>query len=131
MGFNKQPYVSAYGTTSKTTVDPPGVDMIIAQYIESPGTFDIKQDGIAYLEIDNLNHDDQTSYYGGKVNSYFSRIPILYTGYEQDFGGIEPPIAVDLERIKKLRIKLRHFTGILIEVNNLDWDITIQFTCKK
>ena len=134
LGFDKEIYESNKQDVRLITVQNGGVDISVVnvQAIKSVRVLDMKQDGIAFLEIENFNKNDQTSSYGGKVNSFFARIPMLYTGYEQDYGGVYGDgVSLDLENIKKLKIRLRHFNGVLVDCQNQDFDITLAVTCKK
>jgi hypothetical protein len=112
--------------------NPANINAFLAQSVNSLRMLDMRQDGMAFIEIDELNGNDQTSSYGGKVNSWFARVPILYSGYEQDYGGVYGEgVSVSLERLSKLKIRLRHFNDVLIDVTNQDFDITLAVTCKK
>lgn len=134
IGFNKERYISTKQDVRLTNIQDGAItiNIVKTQTISSPRIFDMKQDGIAFLEIEDLNKNDQTSSYGGKVNSFFARIPMLYTGFEQDYGGVYGDgVSLDLENIKKLKIRLRHFNGVLVDCQNQDFDITLAVTCKK
>ena len=133
LGFEKQRYESTVQSVKMMSLQG-GFNIYTEQVqaILSPRMLDMKQDGIAFLEIDELNKNDQTTPNGGNVNSFFARIPVLYTGYEQDYGGVYGDgVSVDLENIKKLKIRLRHFNGVLVDCQNQDFDFTLAVTCKK
>lgn len=136
MGFNKEEYTSKRDLVTLYTLgndgDGTNVNAFFAQSVNSLRMLDMRQDGMAFIEIDELNGNDQTSNYGGKVNSWFARVPILYAGYEQDYGGVYGEgVSVSLERLSKLKIRLRHFNDVLIDVTNQNFDITLAVTCKK
>ena len=136
MGFNKEQYTSKRDMVTLYTHGDDGntanINAFLAQSVNSLRMLDMRQDGMAFIEIDELNGNDQTSSYGGKVNSWFARVPILYSGYEQDYGGVYGEgVSVSLERLSKLKIRLRHFNDVLIDVTNQDFDITLAVTCKK
>ena len=105
LGFEKQRYESTVQSVKMMSLQG-GFNIYTEQVqaILSPRMLDMKQDGIAFLEIDELNKNDQTTPNGGNVNSFFARIPVLYTGYEQDYGGVYGDgVSVDLENIKELK----------------------------
>ena len=136
MGFNKEQYTSKRDIVTLYTHgddgNPADVNAFFAQSVNSLRMLDMRQDGMAFIEIDELNGNDQTSSYGGKVNSWFARVPILYSGYEQDYGGVYGEgVSVSLERLSKLKIRLRHFNDVLVDCQNQDFDITLAVTCKK
>ena len=82
-----------------------------------------------FLEIDGFNHVQQTRGQTGVVNSYFSRIP-LYNGYSNDAGGFERA-NISVERLSKIKIKLRFHNGMVLDLQNQDFDITLIVGCKK
>ena len=82
-----------------------------------------------YLEIDGFNHVMQTRKMSGMVNSYFSRIP-LRNGLGNDVGGFERAV-ISKERVSKLRIKLRFHNGMIVDLQNQNFDFTLMFECKK
>lgn len=123
LGFNKEIYSSSVTTISDVT-GAVNVNAIVA-----PNVFDSALDNMLYLEIDGYNHAFQSSSKTGKVNSYFARIPIM-SGYSNDSGGLENRL-VSSERIQKIKLKLRFHNGILFDTFGQDYDITINFRCKK
>lgn len=130
LGFNKELYKSESIKISNSyggDVSKP-VNLIYA-----PRIIDINLNAIAYLEIDGFNYSYQTNEYQGEVNSYFARIPIGYTKDQiriSDTGGFDKAV-VSYERINKLKIKLRLFNGILLDIEDENFDISLAFYCKK
>ena len=82
-----------------------------------------------FLEIDGFNHVQQTRQQSGVVNSYFSRIPII-NGFANDVGGYERA-NISVERLSKLKIRLRFHNGILLDLQGQNFDFTLMFGCKK
>lgn len=99
----------------------------------SPNTININQNDNIYLEIDKLNSSDEIKPYiintnsntnSGIVNSYFAKIPIILSQYNQSFSSkdcflesvsyFQPP----LEKLSKLKFKFRYHDGTLVEFNN-------------
>lgn len=123
LGFDKK----AYASDSVFNSNFDGSNNVNA--ITSDRIFTSVLKNTVFLEIDGFNHAFQTSRVNGKVNSYFARIPIQQ-GYSNDSGGVENRV-VSAERISKLKIKLRFHNGILLDTQGQDFDITINFRCKK
>lgn len=123
LGFNKKEY-SSVSESNPTFSSTGNVHTITSERI-----FTSVLKNTVFLEIDGFNHAFQTSKVAGKVNSYFARIPIQQ-GYSNDSGGVENRF-VSAERISKLKLKLRFHNGILLDTKGQDFDITINFRCKK
>ena len=93
----------------------------------------IDLNAIAYLEIEGFNYAYQTNEHVGEVNSYFARIPMGYTSDQiriSDTGGFDKAV-VSYERLNKLKLRLRLFNGVLLDMEDQDFDITLAFYCKK
>ena len=109
------------------------ISNINSNLIISPTNMNIYQYDNIYLEIDKLNSSDEIKPYitntnsntnSGIVNSYFAKIPIIYSQYNQSFSSkdcfldsvsyFQPP----LEKLSKLKFKLRYHDGKLVEFNN-------------
>tara|TARA_Y100000816_G_C26101864_1_gene584242 strand:- start:743 stop:2014 length:1272 start_codon:yes stop_codon:yes gene_type:complete len=133
MGFNKKRYESKQSVISIVEIkDGFSVSIVRAHVLTAPRVLDMRQDGMAYLEIDHLNKNDQPDSNGGGSNSFFARIAMLYTGFEQDYGGVYGEgVEVDLESMSKLKIRLRHYNQVLVDCQNQDFDFTLAVTCKK
>jgi hypothetical protein len=153
LGFQKQMYSSSASLNGisfdyiapKTTCSPTGPVYCIKHYIEAPLSFVIEGETCIYLEVDKYNSYDElypynesnTSMYGnnayaGKVNSAFAKIPITKhygnsydsrTLYLQNMVHYDPPI----ERIVRLKFKLRFHDGRLVNFQNFPFDFTIEF----
>ena len=82
-----------------------------------------------FLEIDGFNHVLQTRRETGVVNSYFSRIPLL-NGFANEVGGFERA-NISMEKVSKLKLRLRFHNGILLDLQNQNFDLTLLFGCKK
>lgn len=130
LGFNKDIYnsvsvsgVSIYGSDNSETVNA----------IIAPKMMNIDLNAIAYLEIEGFNYAYQTNEHVGEVNSYFARIPMGYTSDQiriSDTGGFDKAV-VSYERLNKLKLRLRLFNGVLLDMEDQDFDITLAFYCKK
>ena len=93
----------------------------------------IDLNAVSYLEIDGFNYAYQTNEHQGEVNSYFARIPVGYSSDGiriSDTGGFDKAV-VSYERLNKLKLKLRLFNGVLLDMTDQDFDITLSFYCKK
>ena len=120
LGFDKESYTSEL-TQSILIGNVPQSQLII-----SPYSANINLNGQVYLQIDGFNHIDKHN----TVNSYFAKIPMLFTGYEYDYGGFETAV-IDYERVQKLKIRLVYGNGTLVYTGEQNWDMTLLFTCKK
>ena len=120
LGFDKESYTSEL-TQSILIGNVPQSQLVI-----SPYSANINLNGQVYLQIDGFNHIDKHN----TVNSYFAKIPMLFTGYEYDYGGFETAV-IDYERVQKLKIRLVYGNGTLVYTGEQNWDMTLLFTCKK
>jgi hypothetical protein len=151
LGFNKVCYKSItdisglsfdYICPSNTTIDDIS---IIKHYIQAPLSFNISGETCIYLEVDKYNNYDElypynqssrqnfdNNAYSGKTNSAFAKIPIKQhegnsydsrTLYLQNMVQYDPPI----ERIARLKFKLRFHDGRLVNFQNYLFDFTIEF----
>ena len=105
-------------------------------------SLDLENTKFIYMEIEKYNTCDEliphltkkyTNVNDGITNSYFAKIPIIYSEYNQSFSGhydyseslsyYQPPI----EKISKLKFKFRYHNGILVNFNNynISFDIEI------
>jgi hypothetical protein len=82
-----------------------------------------------FLEIDGFNHVLQTRRETGVVNSYFSRIPLM-NGFANEVGGFERA-NISMEKVSKLKFRLRFHNGILLDLQDQNFDLTLLFGCKK
>uniref|UniRef100_A0A6C0DIS3 Uncharacterized protein n=1 Tax=viral metagenome TaxID=1070528 RepID=A0A6C0DIS3_9ZZZZ len=126
-------------------VDNNGVPLknAIVQYIECPYKINIFGPSHFYMEIQKYNSIDETEPYNvnnftlttnetnGIVNSAFAKIPIISTPLTQYYDGpsnaykfFNPPI----ERIRRLKFKLRYHNGTLVDFSTFPYSFTIEFT---
>jgi hypothetical protein len=117
LGFGKDIYSSSTNATTN-------YKEIISPFIFTP-TLNYN----VFLEIDGFNHIFQTRNNTGLVNSYFARIPIK-NGFANDVGGFER-VEMSSEKVSKIKIRLRFHTGILLDLQGQNYDITFMFGCKK
>ena len=117
----------------------------IIHYIEAPFSFMLTGETCMYLEVDKYNSYDElypynessrqnydNNAYSGKVNSAFAKIPIKghdvnsydsRTFYLHNLVQYDPPI----ERIARLKFKLRFHDGRLVNFQNFPFDFTVEF----
>jgi hypothetical protein len=122
MGFNKKTYDAA----------PVGADFVL----ESDFSVQLNDTNYILMELDLCNKEDETSLDGrlsGRVDGCFAKIPI--TGNSGDIiffrewccpmnkTILSPPIG----QLKTLNIKFRTHDGRLIEFNNVDHSLTLEF----
>jgi hypothetical protein len=96
-----------------------------------------------YLEIAGLNCIDETSPYvsnsftaktnetNGIVNSAFAKLAIPTTPISQWFDRDSGPYKIfipALDKIRKLRIKIRYHNGQLVDFSYFNYSILIEFT---
>ena len=117
------------------------ISNINSNLIISPNTMNINQNDNIYLEIDKLNTSDEikpniintnSNTNSGIVNSYFAKIPIVFSQYNQSFSSkdcflesvsyFQPP----LEKLSKLKFKFRYHDGTLVEFNNNNISFTLE-----
>ena len=133
-GYWLTPPVNAIGVPLKNA---------IVQYIECPYKINIFGPSHFYMEIQKYNAMDETEPYNvsnftlttnetnGIVNSAFAKIPIISTPLTQYYDGpsnvykfFNPPI----ERIRRLKFKLRYHNGTLVDFSTFPYSFTIEFT---
>jgi hypothetical protein len=149
LGFQKQMYTSSSNLNGISfnyiNLLPSGNTSLIKYYIEAPLSFVIEGETCLYLEVDKYNSYDElypynesnrnmygNNAYAGKVNSAFAKIPITKhygnsydsrTLYLHNTVQYDPPI----ERIARLKFKLRFHDGRLVNFQNFPFDFTIEF----
>jgi len=131
-------YACPNNTTLTNSVD-------IIHYIAAPLSFLLTGETCMYLEVDKYNSYDElypynestrqnydNNAYSGKVNSAFAKIPIKAhdtnsydsrTFYLHNLVQYDPPI----ERIARLKFKLRFHDGRLVNFQNFPFDFTVEF----
>jgi hypothetical protein len=130
LGFNKEIYTSQ--NVEGTSIYGPDLTYEV-NAILAPKMINIDLNAVSYLEIDGFNYAYQTNEHQGEVNSYFARIPVGYSSDGiriSDTGGFDKAV-VSYERLNKLKLKLRLFNGVLLDMTDQDFDITLSFYCKK
>ena len=153
IGFNRSNYDSIGAANGlnyeyKSAVDP-DYNWLPAGgfYVTAPSVVSIFGDTVFYMDLFNYNDLDElmpyprrtnaanNNSYGGRVDAAFAKIPILGIPVSQYFDSRNsmlqnmsqffPP----LERISKVKIKLRYHDGRLVDFSNCDFNFTLQFDC--
>jgi hypothetical protein len=115
----------------------------IVQFIECPYKINIFGPSYIYMEIYKYNCIDETQPYNiskftlttnetnGIVNSAFAKIPIVSTPTSQYYDGpsnsykfFDPPV----ERIRRLKFRLRYHNGELVNFSNFEYSFTLEFS---
>lgn len=112
-------------------------------YLEAPRTLDIIGHLYFYMEIAGLNFIDETIPFNvsaftthtnetnGIVNASFAKILISNILVNSTWTYDEPKLKVfnpPLERLRKLKIKLRYHNGTLVDFNNNSYTFTLEMT---
>jgi hypothetical protein len=149
LGFEKKCYESKVDLSGISfdylcRVDPAD-SSTIKYYYEAPFSFNITGETCIYMEVDKYNSYDElypynqsskqiydNNAYLGKVNSAFAKIPIKSrtensydsrTFYLHNLVHYDPPI----ERVARLKFRLRFHDGRLVNFQNYPFDFTIEF----
>jgi len=115
-------------------------------YIESPYSLKLNPINNIYIEINRYNTCDElipysestsSTYnndYSGKVNAFFENVPItmsssntINTFSKNDFLITKNVFSNPIERIKKLEFKFRTHNGLLIDFNNSEFELVMEF----
>jgi hypothetical protein len=115
----------------------------IVNFIECPYKINIFGPSYIYMEIFKYNCIDETQPYNisnftlttnetnGIVNSAFAKIPIVSTPTSQYYDGpansykfFDPPV----ERIRRLKFRLRYHNGELVNFGVFEYTFTLEFT---
>lgn len=125
--------------------DPSGnvLPNAVVQFIESPYKINILGPSHIYMEVFKYNCLDETQPYNvsnftlttnetnGIVNSSFAKIPIVSSPLSQYYDGpsyaykfFDPP----LERLRRLKFRLRYHNGELVNFGLFDYSFTLEFT---
>ena len=126
LGFNKE---DAVADSDIEYIDESDDSTKTALGVTAPRIMNIILNHNVFLEIDGFNHVLQTRRETGVVNSYFSRIPLL-NGFANEVGGFERA-NISMEKVSKLKLRLRFHNGILLDLQNQNFDLTLLFGCKK
>ena len=112
-------------------------------FLEAPAKINFMGPAYMYLEIEGLNCLDETSPYNiseftthtnqtnGRVNSSFAKLAIPTTPITQWFDSDQKPYKYfnpPMERIRKLRFKLRYHDGQDVEFGVFDYSMMLEFT---
>lgn len=146
LGFQKKCYTSTRDLSGLSLNNSTATNAAdITNYIAAPLSFNLSGENCIYLEMDKYNSYDElypynqssrqnfdNNAYSGRTNSAFAKIPIKIhdennfdsrTFYLQNLVQYEPPI----ERIARLKFKLRFHDGRLVNFQNYLFDFTIEF----
>lgn len=115
----------------------------VVQYVVAAYKINIFGSPYIYMEISKYNCIDETQPYNiskftlttnetnGIVNSAFAKIPIVATPLSQYYDGpcesykfFDPPV----ERIRRLKFKLRYHNGELVNFGVFEYSFTLEFT---
>lgn len=141
LGFNKEIVTSSTQATKQkfqhqSTNWSPGNNII-----EPPKALDLDEYQNIYIEIDKLNKSDEIKPYvvdkinntnSGIMNSFFAKVPIFKNENNQSINAkdfciegvsyFQPP----LEKISKLKIKIRYHNGLLVDLQNYNISMTFE-----
>jgi len=134
---------NGYWLTPATNLSGNILPGAIVQYIECPYKINIFGPSYIYMEIYKYNCIDETQPYNisqftlttnetnGIVNSAFAKIPIVSTPTSQYYDGpsdaykfFDPPV----ERMRKLKFRLRYHNGELVNFGVFEYTFTLEFT---
>lgn len=153
VGFNKSNYDSVVAANGlnyeyKRAIDP-DYNWLPAGgfYVIAPNVVCIFGDTVFYMDLFNYNDLDElmpyprrtnatnNNSYGGRVDAAFAKIPILgipvcqyfdsRNSMLQNMSQFFPP----LERLSKVKIRLRYHDGRLADFSNCDFNFTLEFDC--
>jgi len=113
-------------------------------FLSAPSKINLMGNAYFYMEIDGLNMIDETYPYSlstfttttnitsGQINSSFAKIGVVTTPISQWFdqsGGMQKIYNPPLERLRKLKIKLRYHDGQILNFGNFDFSLMLIFNC--
>ena len=137
LGFTTEDYVAELADVEiySQSIILPSVYAVYAPFM-----LNVKGDPTIYMELATYNSIDEimpyTEYssdqfgakFGGKHNSSFAKIPLLERSNRYDYLSnmffSEPPI----ERLQKLRFKMRYHDGRPVHFHGLEFNFTIELT---
>jgi hypothetical protein len=142
LGFNKTIYISNNSNNNyKFQYETSDWINSGSYIIESPKNIDLNENEQIFIEVEKLNKSDEIKPYiidkinntnSGIVNSFFAKTPIIICDQNQSINNKEcyiegvsyfqPP----LDRISKLKIKLRYHNGMLLDLNNSNVQLTFE-----
>jgi len=154
LGFNREDYNNPIATTDDLNYEykkATDFDYTWLQvsgtgyYIVAPNVISIFGETAFYMDLFKYNDMDELmpyprrtnaatdNSYGGRVNNAFAKIPILGIPVSQYFDSRNsmlqnmsqffPP----LERLSKIKIRLRYHDGRLVDFSNSDFNFTLEF----
>lgn len=141
LGFNKEIVTSSTQST-KQKFQHESSNWSNGHYIiEPPKALDLDEYQNIYIEIDKLNKSDEIKPYvvdkinntnSGIMNSFFAKVPIFKNEQNQSINAkdfciegvsyFQPP----LEKISKLKIKIRYHNGLLVDLQNYNISMTFE-----
>ena len=149
LGFNNKNFVSSTPQTNSNSSEiyfyhnnisllPSASGVIIP-----PDKLNLDFNQFIYLEIDKYNTSDEIKPYinnrlnnsnTGLVNSYFAKIPIRFRSNginqslscKEDFMDSLSYYQPTIEKISKIKIKLRYHNGILVDLGNYNISFTLE-----
>ena len=144
LGFEKNIYTSIVDTTKEKFdhIDPSSPWISNQSHIIVPPlTLDLEENKQIYIEVDKLNQSDEIKPYitdkvnntnSGIINSFFAKTPIIVCEQNQSINNKEcyiegisyyqPP----LDKISKLKIKIRYHNGMLLDLQNNNINMTFE-----
>ena len=137
LGFDKTTYPSEQRDLN---LYAQGVALTGVYFVNAPNIVDVLGDTNIYMELATYNNIDELmpyterssdlyfGKYGGKHNSSFAKIPLRDRSSREDYLAniffSEPP----LERIQKLRFRMRYHDGRPVHFHGLDFNFSIELT---
>ena len=141
LGFNKEK-VSSFIQSEKKKFQYESTDWSQGdQIIEPQKALDLDEYQNIYIEIDKLNKSDEIKPFvvdkinntnSGIMNSFFAKVPIIKNEQNQSINAkdfciegvsyFQPP----LEKISKLKIKIRYHNGLLVDLQNYNISMTFE-----
>lgn len=137
LGFDKKTYASSSGNINlyaQATV------LTGVNYVAAPNIVHVVGDSSVYMELATYNNIDELMPYterssdlyyakqGGRHNSSFAKIPLRDRSSRENYLAniffSEPP----LERIQKLRFKLRYHDGRPVHFHGLEFNFSMELT---
>ena len=145
LGFNKSIYNSSNNNNNnKFQYESTywiGDELTNTNIIEPPNCVDLDENRQIFIEVEKLNKADEIKPFvidkinntnSGIVNSFFAKTPIVLVNENQNINNKEcyiegasyfqPP----LDKISKLKIKLRYHNGMMIDLQNNNISLTFE-----
>ena len=140
LGYNKDIYNSS---VNKNKFQYESLNWInnVNHIIEPPNTIDLDENKQIFVELEKLNKADEIKPFvidkinntnSGIINSFFAKTPIVLVTENQSINNKEcyiegasyfqPP----LDKISKLKIKLRYHNGMLVDLQNNNISLTFE-----